>query len=80
MLTQNMESRVSISISFRGQNVVDEKFTGILQDLLWKFPAGIPNTFILGEPLSEGLWLTQNTLLYSLTTHCKIRDRKVGLS
>ena len=53
---------------------------GIFWGLSWKFPTGTLNTFILDEPLSERLWLTQNTLLYSLTTHCKIRVRKVGLN
>ena len=50
-LTQNMEfSRVKILVFFRGDNLVDEKFTGIVRVCHENFRRA-PTTFISGDPL-----------------------------
>ena len=32
-----------------GENVADQKLTGVFQGLSWKFPTGTRTTFILGD-------------------------------
>ena len=73
-LTENMEFLKVINlVSFRGDNVVDEKFTG----LSLKFPTGISNIFISGPPVSHNP--VQNTAKLRKNNFTNNDDAKLTL-